>query len=137
MNALGYRMAAFAATMLWAAAGLAYAGPGEDPVVIGNKVQYLQLPTQAPARSTSITYNRGGVPDDMQAKIARYSAQAYTPTPTGISTEKDVVQSVRTNGTQTTCVQGLAPTTPTQGGSAGVSGEQVVVIRGDLINICN
>lgn len=132
MNALNYRMSACAAVILSVMAIPIHAAPGEDPVVIGNRVQYLQLPTQAPARSTSITYNRGGLPDDMQAKIARYSAQAYTPTPSGISTEKDVVQSVRTNGTQTTCTQGVA-----SGASTSPSGDQVVVIRGDLINICN
>lgn len=132
MNALNYRMSACAAVILSVMAVPIYAAPGEDPVVIGNRVQYLQIPTQAPARSTSITYNRGGLPDDMQAKIARYSAQAYTPVPTGISTEKDVVQSVRTNGTQTTCTQGIA-----SGASTSASGDQVVVIRGDLINICN
>lgn len=95
-------------------------------------------PMAPTAKSTDINYNRG-IPDDVQAKIARYSAQAFTSNSTGISTERDVVQSVKTNGTQTTCVQSVgsnAITTP-GGGSVTVSGDQIVILRGDMINICN
>ena len=120
------------------AAGGTQAGPGEDPVTITSKVVFTLGPMAPTIKSTDINYNRG-IPDDVQAKIARYSAQAHTSNSTGISTERDVVQSVRTNGTQTTCVQSVGSNsivTP-GGGSVTVSGDQIVVLRGDMINICN
>ena len=120
------------------AAGVVKAGPGEDPVTITSKVTFTMGPMAPTAKSTDINYNRG-IPDDVQAKIARYSAQAFTSNSTGISTERGVVQSVKTNGTQTTCVQSVgsnAIATP-GGGSVTVSGDQIVILRGDMINICN
>ena len=105
------------------AAGGTQAGPGEDPVTITSKVVFTLGPMAPTIKSTDINYNRG-IPDDVQAKIARYSAQAHTSNSTGIATERDVVQSVRTNGTP-------------GGGSVSVSGDQIVVLRGDMINICN
>lgn len=125
-------LAACVAAVCLAVTQPALAGPGEDPVTITKRVQYLQLPAQDRVASTSIRYSKGGgLPDDTQAKITRYTAQAYVPNPSGISTGKDVVNSVRTNGTQTTCTQAVANTT------GGASGDQVVVVTGDLINICN
>lgn len=108
--------------------------PGEDPVVIQARVNYLQLPTAAPARSSDINYRRE-MPDDMQAKVSRYTAKAYSATPGDVATERDVVQSVRTQGLKTTCYQSVGSTT---GADARLGNrEQVVVLRGDLINLCN
>ena len=126
------------AVLLLLAGGAAQAGPGEDPVTITSKVTFTTGPWVPSAKSTDISYNRG-MPDHVQAKIARYSAQAYTSNTAGISTERDVVQSVKTNATQTTCVQSVGSNsivTPA-GGSATMTGDQIVVLRGDLINICN
>ena len=126
------------AVSLLLAGGAVHAGPGEDPVTLTSKVTFTLGPITPAAKSTDINYNRG-IPDDVQAKIARYTAQAYTSNSTGISTERDVVQSVRTNGTQTTCVQSVGSNsivTP-GGGSVTVSGDQIVILRGDMINICN
>ena len=109
------------------------AAPGEDPVTISGRVTYLQLPTAAATRSTSIQYQQQ-MPDDAAAKVSRYTAKAYSANLGQIKTEKDVVQSVQTKGTQTTCNQSIGSTTvPTTAGN----NEQIVVLRGDVINICN
>ena len=133
MNTLKYIVGGCGALMLAALALPALAGPREDPVSITGKVQYLQVPTAPRTVSGSISFNRG-VPDDMQAKIARYTAQAYSPNTGGILTENNVVQSVHTNGTQTTCTQSIVPTGASNG--VGGTGDQVVVLRGDVINVC-
>ena len=108
--------------------------PGEDPVLIQARVSYLQLPTAAPAKSGDINYRRD-MPDDMQAKVSRYTAKAYSATPGNVATERDVVQSVRTQGLRTTCYQSVGSTSAS-GNKLG-NNEQVVVLRGDLVNLCN
>lgn len=124
----------FVPFVLAVACSWATAAPGEDPVQISSRVNYLQMPTAPRAGSTDIRH-RTGMPEDVRAKMAHYTARAYAPDTSGILTEKDVVSSVRTNSNgATTCVQTIQP-------SASASdhmgrGEQVVVIRGDLINIC-
>ncbi|WP_139182702.1 hypothetical protein [Oryzisolibacter propanilivorax] len=108
------------------------AAPGEDPVMLTGRVNYMQFPTARPAGSSNIVY-RQNLPDNAKAKIARYIARSYSPDTSGIQTEKDVVSAVQTNATRTTCVQTLAPA---GNGSPAASSDQVVVIRGDLVNIC-
>ena len=126
-------MALLAALM----ASAAQAAPGEDPVTISNRVSYLQLPTAPMTRSGSIDYRRD-IADDIAAKASRYTAKAYSAETGGVKTEKDVVQSVRTNGTQTICTQSVGSVSaPAGGGIRASTNEQVVVLRGDLINICN
>ena len=112
------------------------AAPGEDPVVITHRVTYLQVPTAAPAASTELV-QRSGLPDYAQAKISRYVAKAYSPETGNIKTEKDVVTATHTQGMQTTCIQSLTPTSATGAGSSLMNNEQVVVLRGDLVNFCN
>ncbi len=64
-----------------------WAAPGEDPVTISGRVTYLQLPTSPLARSGNLEY-RKDMPDDMAAKVSRYTAKAYTPNTGDIKTEK-------------------------------------------------
>ena len=111
----------------------ATAAPGEDPVTISGRVTYLQLPTAAATRSTSIQYQQQ-LPDDAAAKISRYTAKAYSANIGQIKTEKDVIQSVQTKGMQTNCYQSIGSTTAP---STSGNNEQIVVLRGDVINICH
>ncbi len=130
-----YAMSILVAVMLAGASTSTLAAPGEDPVLINSRVSYLQMPTGPRAVSTSIQH-RTGMPDDAKAKIAHYVAKAFSADTSGISTEKDVVSSVQTNSKGgVTCVQSVQPTTA--GPRGGMSKDQVVVIRGDLVNICN
>lgn len=127
-------MAKLIVVTLAGAAACAYAAPGEDPVQITGKVSYLQLPTAPRSVSSSIVY-RTGMPDDAKAKIAHYVAKSFSANTDGIKTEKDVVSSVQTNSMGgVTCVQTVQPSAPGAGASMGE--DQVVVIRGDLVNIC-
>jgi len=120
--------------MLAGAATWALAAPGEDPVHITGKVSYLQMPTAPRSISSGIVY-KTGMPDDAKAKIAHYVAKSFSANTEGIQTEKDVVSSVQTNSMGgVTCVQTLQPSTPSPGAPMGE--DQVVVIRGDLVNIC-
>lgn len=124
--------------VLWILAPLtALTAPGEDPVTISARVTYLQLPTSPLARSGNLEY-RKDMPDEMAAKVSRYTAKAYTPNTGDIKTEKDVVQSVQTNGTQTTCYQSIGSVSAANSQGIKTTGkDQVVVLRGDVINICN
>lgn len=115
----------------------ALAAPGEDPVMINGRVTYLQLPTAPATRSGNVEY-RKDMSDDMAAKVSRYTAKAYTPNLGQIKTEKDVVQTVQTHGTQTTCYQSIGSVSAPGGSAVQTNNnEQVVVLRGDVINICN
>ena len=114
--------------------GYAQGAPGEDPVHIGSRVSYLQMPTAPRSVSSGIVY-RTGMPDDAKAKIAHYVARSYSADTGNVKTNKDVVSSVQTNSMGgTTCVQTVQPTA--QGSSRTMGQDQVVVIRGDLVNIC-
>lgn len=110
-----------------------WSAPGEDLISISGRVSYLQLPTAPVTRSTSVQYVQQ-MPDDAAAKISRYTAKAYSGNLGQIKTEKDVIQSVQTKGTQTTCYQSIGSVSAPNGLA---SNEQVVVLRGDVINICN
>lgn len=121
--------------MLASATTCALAAPGEDPVQINGRVSYLQMPTAPRSLSSSIVY-KTGMPDDAKAKIAHYVAKSFSANTEGIKTEKDVVSSVQTNSLGgVTCVQTVQSGAPAAGTIMGQ--DQVVVIRGDLVNICN
>ena len=120
--------------MLASASSFAQSAPGEDPVHIKGRVSYLQMPTAPRTVSGSIGY-KTGMPDDAKAKIAHYVAKAYSANQGNVKTNEDVVSSVQTNSMGgTTCVQSVQPTPAGAGGLMGQ--DQVVVIRGDLVNIC-
>lgn len=127
-------LAMLCAGILASASAWAQGAPGEDPVQIHGKINYLQMPTTPRSVSSSIVY-KSGMPDDAKAKIAHYVAKAYSANTEGIKTNKDVVSSVQTNGMgSTTCVQTVQPSKPGGAGKAG--DDQVVVITGDLVNVC-
>ena len=122
--------------MLLSSASLVYAAPGEDPITITKPVTYLELPTARRAPSGDIQYTQD-LPPGIAAKVGRYTAGAYAATPdSNIKTDRDVVQSVKTNGLYTTCNQSVGSTFGAAAAKPG-SGDQVVVLRGDMINICN
>lgn len=110
--------------------------PGEDPVQISSKVTYQMAPNPIVKKSTDINM-RTGLSGADQAKITRYTAMAYAASPS-VLTDKDVISSVSTKGLYTTCVQSVGSTTaPASGGASVLATQQVVVLRGDLVNVCN
>ena len=129
-------MCLFVTVMLTTTAAQSQGAPGEDPVRISGRVSYLQMPTAPRSTSASIVY-RTGMPDDAKAKIAHYVAKAYSANTDNVKTNKDVVSSVQTNSMGgTTCVQAIQPSTTAASPSGVMGQDQVVVIRGDLVNIC-
>lgn len=131
------------AVCLSASMGAQAQAPGEDPIVLNKEVKVQMLPLNQPKTTGQIDHGQD-MPAWQQAKLARYTAKAFSADTTGIYTEKDVVQSVKTQGGKVTCSQsvgsnaGASGTTGTGAvkGSVTPTGDQVVVLRGDLVNIC-
>ena len=69
------------------------------------------------------------------AKVARFTARAFAEDAHGINTDSDVVQSAQRSGFTKTCVQEIgSASAPPKAGPKGQ--QQVVVLRGDLVNVC-
>ena len=114
--------------------------PGEDPVQLNAPVQYLNLPIGGAQKSGQID-GRAGMPAWMQARVARYEAKSFSASANDgtILTNNDVVNTVTAQGLSKTCVQEVGGTSPATNslGNKSLSGQQqIVVLRGDLVNIC-
>ena len=115
--------------------------PGEDPVVLNKKLIIQMQPTGAAAQSGNID-GATGMPSWLRARVARYEAKAFSADTTGIATNNDVVTTATAQGMQKTCVQEvgsntLSSTTNSVAKYGPQTAPQVVVLRGDLVNICN
>ena len=114
------------------------AAPGEDPISISG------FKPAAPSGGSSQPGAKGGldpsdvVPAWLRAKATRYTARAYAENTQGINTDNQVVQSAQSNGMSKTCVQEVGSNTAASGAPKfGPKGQQqIVVLRGDLVNIC-
>lgn len=118
----------------------AHAAPGEDPLVFSDPVQF----TSAPGARFQTSGNMDAslqLPAWMKAKMTRYTAKAFSVTADDgtIYTDNDVINTTQTNGFKTTCVQEVGSIS----GDAALGTrygpgqrDQVVVLRGDLVNIC-
>lgn len=119
------------------------AAPGEDPVVLRGPVQYLSLPVGAAAKSQGLDTVKD-MPVNMRAKIARYEAKAFAEDTSGIATDTDVTTRASSDGLRKTCVQEVGSSTAASGNGTtnafnryGPAPQaQVVVLRGDLVNVC-
>lgn len=115
--------------------------PGEDPVVLNKKLVIQMQPTGNAAQSGSID-GAMGMPSWLRARVARYEAKAFSDDTTGILTNNDVVSTATAQGMQKTCVQEVGSNTLSSSSSGfnrygPNNAPQVVVLRGDLVNICN
>jgi len=113
--------------------------PGEDPVYLNQKVVVNMLPVNNTMRSTPLQ-NLTGVPAWMDARIAKFQAKAYSIDTTGIYTDSDVKTTTMTDGFRKTCIQDVGSTIAAASNSVGKFGampqDQIVVLKGDLVNIC-
>jgi hypothetical protein len=113
--------------------------PGEDPVYLKEKVVVNMLPMNNTMRSTPLL-NSSGIPAWMDARIARFEAKAYSIDTTGIFTDKDVKTTTIMDGMRKTCIQNVGSTIAAASNSTGKFGalpqDQIVVLKGDLVNIC-
>lgn len=113
--------------------------PGTDPVRLETKVIIQGLPNGPAPRSGNIG-PPAEIPPWQRAKITLYEAKAFSGNRGNILTEKDVVNTNTTNGFKTTCTQSIGSNTTAPGITTGAGfkpNQQIVVLRGDLVNICN
>ena len=113
--------------------------PGTDPIRIDSKVVIQGLPFGSAPRSGNIG-PPAEIPPWQRAKIARYEAKAFSGNRGSILTEKDVINTANSDGFKTTCTQSIGSTSSAGGITTGAGfkpNEQIVVLRGDLVNICN
>lgn len=109
--------------------------PGEDPVVLNKQVAVQMLPLGSSRSAPMDTVN--GMPAWLKAKVVRYEAKANSDFTAGISTDADVTRSASSDGLKKTCVQEVGSvTTTTNSAGPGRNAPQVVVLKGDLVNIC-
>ena len=116
----------------------AMAAPGEDPIVLTKPTEHLLLPmanNAAPGRLDSTA----GIPSNVKAKITRLEAKSFSSNTDGMYTDADVTSTVTTGQQKKTCVQDVGSNTNTTGAMRFGPGNkpQIVVLRGDLVNICN
>jgi len=128
--------ALFCTTPTWAQA------PGEDPVVLTHKLSIQMQPTAKVAPSGTID-GAMNIPAWLRARVARYEAKAFSDDTSGILTDNDVVTTANAQGMKKTCVQEVGSNTLSSSTSTNFNrygpnqAPQVVVLRGDLVNICN
>ena len=125
---------------LSAASALAQLAPGEDPLVLNRPVKIQMMPTAAP-RASSPLESPNPMSSSLKAKIVRYEAKANSANKEGLLTDSDVVRSASSDGFKKTCVQEVGSNTassnPVTGAKPGFgNNDQIVVLKGDLVNIC-
>lgn len=120
-----------------AVTSLVVAAPGEDTIQLQNPVEHLQLPMGSAAKPQGLGNDSDGVPIHLRAKIARYEAQTFNDQTDGIYTDGDVNRIVGAQANRKTCIQDVGSNTnPTGTARTGAGQQQIVVLRGDLVNIC-
>jgi hypothetical protein len=129
-------MSLAAVSLLFAASARAQNAPGEDPVVLTKRISVQMLPIGG-AR-TSVPLNaQNGMPAWMQAKVARFEAKANSDQTEGMLTDSDVTRAANADGLKKTCIQEVGSNTVQAPGKFGLSNtQQIVVLKGDLVNIC-
>jgi len=119
---------------------MAQNAPGEDPIQLNKKISIQMSPIGPAPRSGNIN-SATDMPAWQKARVARYTAKAYSANPGDILTNKDIVNTATNDGFKTTCTQSIGSTVaPTKGittGAGTAPTEQIVVLRGDVVNICN
>lgn len=112
--------------------------PGEDPVVLTKRVAIQQQPERNPAKSKPL--EQGAMPAWMRAKVARFEARSNSDIAAAFASDKDVTTETKSDGFRKTCIQEVGSNTSSGSGQGdikvGPGNQQVVVLRGDLINIC-
>lgn len=130
---------ALAIGLLWmlGASAWAQSAPGEDPLVLTKRVAPTGLPLNNQPKSTGLDQS-SQMPAWMRAKVSRYTAKAYSANTDGIYTDADVVTTATTDGFRRSCTQEIATQTTNAANRFGAPAQdQIVVLRGDLVNICN
>ena len=124
-----------------AAGDTALAAPGEDPLNLSGPVEHLSLPGPPAPKSGNLD-GLLDMPAWMKARIARYEAKAFSASADDgtLLTDNNVVTTASAQGLRKTCVQEIGSTSNPGNNTFNRFGpgnqQQVVVLRGDLVNIC-
>lgn len=138
-SALTFRVF-FLALLMAPALGIP-AAPGEDIIVLSKPVSYASTPLPDTSKSEHLNHVID-MPAWMRARVSRFTAKAYSASADdgSIITDNDVVTTTTSQGLRKTCVQEVGTTTTTSDSLGGRYGpgqkDQVVVLRGDLVNVC-
>jgi hypothetical protein len=117
----------------------AQSGPGEDPISAAKIAKTEMRPGAASQVSGSLD-PLFGMPGWLKARVSRYEARAYSDNAGDtIVTDNDAVTTASAQGLRKTCVQEVGSTSTNAGfgtkyGPKGAA--QIVVLKGDLVNIC-
>ena len=111
--------------------------PGEDPITFLKQTKFDSRPTSASPQSTGLD-PLFGLPGWLNARVTRYTARAYSDQTGDVLTENDAVTTASAQGLKKVCVQEVGSSPSESGfGKYGPKGAaQVVVLKGDLVNIC-
>lgn len=131
---------------LLATDAFAQRAPGEDPLRIDGKVSHLTLPGGPAAKPVGLD-GSGELPAWLRAKAARFEAKIYSASVDdgSVFSDNDVTNTSTAQGVRRTCTQEVGSNTQTgtaAGRPAGTganrtnANQQIVVLRGDLVNIC-
>jgi hypothetical protein len=117
------------------AAPTAAQAPGEDTIVIKQAPQQSSGGGAAERKGKGLD-ERSEMPPGLKAKIARYTAVANNKADAQVSL-LSIEQRVESAGFSKTCVQDVGSTTaPSTGRYGPRNQDQIVVMRGDLVNLC-
>jgi hypothetical protein len=79
------------------------------------------------------------IPAWLDAKLARFQAKAFSANTEGVLTDHQVTNTTLQDGLRKTCIQDIGSSTATNTASNRYGPRleaQIVVLRGDLVNIC-
>ena len=119
----------------------ALAAPGEDLLILTSPVEHLSLPGPPPPKSGNLL-GQTDMPAWMKARVTRYEAKAYSASADdgSMATDSDVVNTANAVGLRKTCVQEVGSNSSNATNSLNRFGpsnqQQIVVLKGDLVNIC-
>ena len=118
---------------------LAQLAPGEDPMVINQKIQRNMVPMNTGMNAPQPAFQE--IPAWMDAKLARFQAKAFAADTTGIWTDENVSTKYTQDGLRKVCTQDIGSNSVVNASNSfnryGPKADaQVVVLRGDLVNIC-
>jgi hypothetical protein len=131
----------FALAASWLALPAGATPPGEDTVIITSvKNNAIAGGPPQPGKGLPERYD---MPINVKAKIARYTAVAMQK-PEEYANSVSIEQTAESAGFNKTCIQDVGSNTVNSAGAGGTGGgrfgpraqDQIVVLRGDLVNIC-
>jgi hypothetical protein len=117
----------------------AQSGPGEDPISM-TKVTKTDMRPTAPQQLSGSLDPLFGMQGWLKARVTRYEARAYSDNAADtIVSDNDAVTTASAQGLKKVCVQEVGSTAASAGfgnkyGPKGAA--QIVVLKGDLVNIC-